>query len=231
MRNKFVDKSGDKNYFSIIPNYIVNHSTHWEKSLYLTLKRITGEEGSCWMSPTNLAKIEGCSANKIRETLDSLERRKWIKKIGKRGKTKPTNEYVIIDLWHLNNEYYKKKESSPSEQSKKKVHPVNIESSPGGNKEEPIKKNNNNINIIIAEFEPINPSYETLFQNKTQRAAIERLINLMGEERLINLVRGLPRLRKQKYAPVITTPYQLEQKLGQLMAFIEKQNNSKIGVV
>jgi hypothetical protein len=89
----------------------------------------------------------------------------------------------------------------------------------------------NNINSIIAEFEPINPSYEILFQNKTQRMATERLINLMGEERLINLVRGLPQLRKQKYAPVITTPYQLEQKLGQLMAFIEKQNNSKIGVV
>ncbi len=131
-KEKYTDKSSDKDFFSIIPNYIVNHSSHWEKSLYLTLKRITGEKGSCWLSPDKLAKIEECSANQIRKTLARLTKRGWIKNIGKKGKTKPTNEYVLVNLWHLNSDYYKKKESSLGEQSKKKVHRVKIDSSLGG---------------------------------------------------------------------------------------------------
>jgi len=134
---KIQDESGDKEFFSMIPNFIVNHSSHWEKSLYLTLKRIAGEKGSCWTSPDNLAKIEKCSPNRIRKTLEQLVRRKWIEKVGKKGKTKPTNEYIIVNIWGLNSEYYSKKESSPDEQSKrkftqrtKKVHPVNLVTSP-----------------------------------------------------------------------------------------------------
>ena len=143
---KIRDNSGDKKYFSIIPNYIVNHSTHWEKSLYLTLKRISGEEGSCWKSPNTLAKIEKCSPNQIRKTLKSLEKRGWIKKVGirKTGITQQlTNEYILIDLWSLNNDFYNdKKVSSDEGFIKERVHPVHPKVSPGGSKEEPLKKTN-----------------------------------------------------------------------------------------
>jgi hypothetical protein len=151
MQDKYIDKSGDKKYFSIIPNYIVNHSSHWEKSLYLTIKRIAGEYGSCWMSPNKLGEIEKCSAWKIRNTLKKLEKRKWIKKIGVRGKTKPTNEYIIIDLWELNANYYIEKESLSHKESKrkfvsqrKKVCLAKKESLSRSNKEYIYKKNKYN---------------------------------------------------------------------------------------
>lgn len=62
---KILDKSGDRKYFTIIPNYIVNHSTVYEQAIYLQMKRIAGEEGTCWMSAMGLAKRLGCSRNTV----------------------------------------------------------------------------------------------------------------------------------------------------------------------
>ena len=110
------DGSNDRDYFTIIPNYILNHSTIYDRSLYITLKRIVGEKGTCWMTTRNLAEKTGMSAGQVSKSLKYLLDKGWIQQIGKRdGKTKPINEYRIVDIWHLNSEYYRKKESSPSE--------------------------------------------------------------------------------------------------------------------
>ena len=39
------DKSGDKDYFTIIPNYVLNHSALWDREVYIQMKRIAGENG------------------------------------------------------------------------------------------------------------------------------------------------------------------------------------------
>ena len=83
------------------------------------------------------------------------------------------------------------------------------------------------INDLIDLFKGVNPSWERLFANKTQRAAMERLLQKMPREELENLINYLPQTNSQKYAPVITTPAQLEYKLGDLMFFIRKQENDK----
>ncbi len=146
-KDKYIDNSGDRKYFAMIPYYIVNHSTAYEQSLYLQMKRIASEKGTCWKSPNEIAKSMGVSPNTVRKYRDKLIKRGWIKKVGTRGKTKPTDEFEIVDLWGLNIKHYSEKESSTSEQSKrkfnhctKKVQPVNLESSTVGNKEETIKK-------------------------------------------------------------------------------------------
>jgi len=94
------------------------------------------------------------------------------------------------------------------------------------------KENNIYINKFIAMFKNINPSYEILFRNKTQRAATERLLKKYGEEWLENLINRLPEIIKMPYAPQITTPYELEMKLGKLKVFLEqeKNKNSRMGV-
>ena len=33
------DESGDKKYFTLVPNYILNHSSAIDQSLYLQMKR------------------------------------------------------------------------------------------------------------------------------------------------------------------------------------------------
>jgi len=140
---KIIDSSGDRKYFTMIPNYIVNHSTAYEQSLYLVMKRMAGEKGTCWASPTTIGEIMDVCPNTVRKNQEKLIKRGWIRIIGSKGKTKPTNEFEIVDLWKLNMEFYAKKDCSVGEQSIKEnstgeenVQQVNLVSSPNGNEEE-----------------------------------------------------------------------------------------------
>lgn len=108
MQNKFKvhDESGDRKYFTIIPNYIVNHSTVYEQAIYLFMKRTAGETGTCWTSAQEIGKRLGCSRNTVVKYRNKLVKRGWIEVIGesKRGNTNQSRvEYRIVDLWELNN--------------------------------------------------------------------------------------------------------------------------------
>jgi hypothetical protein len=46
----------------------------------------------------------------------------------------------------------------------------------------------------------------------------------MGVEKVGRRIDTLPLTNAAQYAPVITTPYQLEKNLGKLIAFLQKQN-------
>ena len=150
MRNdpfKIIDKSGDRKYFTIIPNYIVNHSTVYEQAIYLYMKRVAGEEGTCWESPINIAKKLGVDPKTVRKHQKRLVERGWIEEVGKAGKTKPTIEYKIIDLWELNVRYYAGKDKGNStlslrmrNESPNKEDLTPFDKVPNGNKEEPTKK-------------------------------------------------------------------------------------------
>ena len=104
-----MDKSGDRKYFTIIPNYIINHSTVFEQTIYLYMKRVAGEEGSCWESPNNIAGKLGVDPKTVRKYQKKLVERGWIEIVGTHRKTKPTIEYKIVDLWELNTKYYAEK--------------------------------------------------------------------------------------------------------------------------
>jgi hypothetical protein len=88
------------------------------------------------------------------------------------------------------------------------------------------------INDLIALFKNVNPSYKQLFKNKTERSCLERLLKEIGREQLEAAIKILETTNKMDYAPVITTPYHLEKKIGNLMAFVQKQklkvNNKKV---
>jgi hypothetical protein len=84
------------------------------------------------------------------------------------------------------------------------------------------------INELIKMFEPVNPSYKQLYPIKTQRSCLERLLKLMGREKLEGAIRTLPRTNKMDYAPVITSPYELEKKMGSLIAFVQKEKGKTI---
>lgn len=80
-----------------------------------------------------------------------------------------------------------------------------------------------NVAYFINLFSSVNPSYRRLFPNKTQRAALERLLRVNGSEQLEKIIKFLPLSNKEKFAPTITTPLQLEDKLGALISFAQKQ--------
>jgi DNA-binding transcriptional regulator YhcF (GntR family) len=150
-KDKYIDKSGDKKYFAMIPYYIANHSSAYEQSLYLVMKRIASEEGTCWASPSELAKRMRVSSNTVRKNIKKLIGRGWIRKVSEKqvGKTGQfVNEYELTNLWKRNVEYIETevRKSSPNETLKSspgelKVSPGESKSSPGGSKEETIKNN------------------------------------------------------------------------------------------
>ena len=84
------------------------------------------------------------------------------------------------------------------------------------------------ISDLIELFKPVNPTYERLFANTTQRASLERLVKKFGYEKTGNLISYLPKIFGKPYTPQITTPYMLEQKLGDLLSFIQKKSEEKI---
>ena len=68
-------------------------------------------------------------------------------------------------------------------------------------------------------YEGNNPGIN--FGNVTSRKAAEWLIRRYGLEKAKATAEYAVSLTGKKYAPVITTPYQLKEKLGQLIAYYE----------
>ena len=78
-------------------------------------------------------------------------------------------------------------------------------------------------------YESINPQIN--FGNRTMRAAAEDLIKRYGIEKAVGFARAAVAVHGKKFAPVITTPYQLKEKLSALAAFYKTRKARKIAVL
>jgi len=108
------DESNDRKYFTIIPNYILNHSTATAQALYMQLKRLAGESGIAFPSRSYLTKKLGISKNTLLKELKYLIDHSWIKHCGlvevmTAGGEQRVNAYRIVDLWELNANFYSEK--------------------------------------------------------------------------------------------------------------------------
>lgn len=100
---------------------------------------------------------------------------------------------------------------------------------------EKIEKNLENLsdgqkfNDLMDYFKIVNPAYYKLFGNKTQREALDRLVKNFGYEKIKSVIKALPQVNSIKYAPIATTPLELENKLGKIIAFMAQQKNTGKG--
>ncbi len=76
------------------------------------------------------------------------------------------------------------------------------------------------VNLIINLFQTINPGIN--YANLTNRKAAEWLISKYGFEKASSTAEYAVMSTGKPYAPTITTPYQLKEKLGSLIAFYKK---------
>lgn len=83
------------------------------------------------------------------------------------------------------------------------------------------------VNEIIDLFSAVNPSVGRLFMRNPQREATIRLLTKYGETKVRGMVKSLPEVLSKRGAPQITTPTQLEDKLGQLIIFYKQNNQIK----
>ena len=77
--------------------------------------------------------------------------------------------------------------------------------------------------LLINMFSTINPSYKIMFKNKTQRLSATRLLEQYGIDKLTQLMEQLPSIISKPYAPSITSPYELEVKMGKLLLFMQQE--------
>ena len=251
---KIKDESKDKKYFTIIPNFILNSSTAIDQALYMQIKRIAGDDGECSASLSYFQKQLGAGRDTIYKSINYLIKHKWISFVGKKknqtyGGKQKINTYTVNDIWNLNNNYYNqgspnqnhpKIKGSPETASKVVLKPMK------GSPNQDAKKNYKNIyikkkmqsndcgqqiNILLKEYESINPTIN--YGNKTQRKVLKDMLKQFGYEKLLNTIKYAVNVQGQKYAPTITTPYQLKTKLGDLMVFYKKEINksSKFGSI
>lgn len=84
------------------------------------------------------------------------------------------------------------------------------------------------INSLIKDFEPINPSYEKFFSNKTQRAALERLLKKHSENNVRGFIKYLPFINEDKYAKGKSiTPLEMENNLAHIYNHYKQKKNNK----
>ena len=88
-------------------------------------------------------------------------------------------------------------------------------------------KESHTISDLIELFKSVDPSYKRYYKNKTERDCLKRLLAAHGKEKLSALITALPEIISKPYAPRITTPYQLETKMGQLKAFFDQNKETK----
>lgn len=85
------------------------------------------------------------------------------------------------------------------------------------------------VNEVIKMFEIVNPSYEKMYPNKTQRSAAARLLKKWTLPQIQAVVSILPKLNADQYAKGKSiTPLQLEDNLGYIKAFIDKTRDNSI---
>ena len=145
---QFKDETGDKKYFTMVPNYILNHSTATDQAVYLQIKRHAGENGRCFVSKRKLSKKLGIGRQTLKKSINYLLVRKWISENGSievdtpGGKQKVT-AYVVNDIWKTNIDHYKPPVDNSSKGGSDKHHPSSrwvSDGSQGGSETAP-KKN------------------------------------------------------------------------------------------
>ena len=133
-----VDNSGDRKYFTVVPNFILDTADVWDILLYINIKRIAGESGTCWKSLVSLSKQCKMSVSRTQDSLKHLVDSGLIKQIGKKPVLTPggiqyVNEYIVVDIWTKNAEHYKGmvSENIPLTSTDKGMVPENIPLSKG----------------------------------------------------------------------------------------------------
>lgn len=145
-----VKDAGDpRRYFTQIPNIIddMNMSVYAFR-LYVHLKRVAGDAGTCWQSTRTLAAACHMALGSVKKAKEELEKLKLITvKIipGEHGEFS-SHEITITDIWDKNNTAFTT--CSPDEQDRTVTrtgpyHHVNTSVSPRETKNNPIKNNPN----------------------------------------------------------------------------------------
>lgn len=204
------------NYYAVIPASVrYADITPNAKLLYGELTALCSKEGYCWAGNSYFAKLYDVHSDTITSWIAEL-RGIGVIEITVSG-PKRSISLVGENAWVGRRKDLPKVGEKTGHNNTRSI--TSIQS--------PSHGDGKDVQEVINLFKDVNPSYGKLFANKTQRAAVSRLLVQWPRPKLDNIVAILPQSNGTKYAPVITTPLELEDKMGKLIAFI--QSNRKKG--
>jgi hypothetical protein len=248
MERRIIDKR-KKEKFMVDDEYLNGMAKlcGWQGTIvYNSLCRHSNINQESFPSVKMMSDQHNVGRNTIFKGIDALESRKVIKVEKKRTKGGQwlNNTYILLDKseWDYS--------QVPVEDTACQV-PVGYQPSPcGGLNQVPVEdtkethsKGNtlkethilskqslqgNKLNGIINLFSKVNPSYERFYSNKTQRAALQRMVDKYTEAKVAGFIKYLPIINEDKYARGKSiTPLQLEDNLAHIVNHF-KANNKKI---
>lgn len=205
----------------------------------------------CWPSIEKISEELSISRPSVLKGIKSLER--WgiiriLKEKDEKTKRQKNNIYLLVDKseWKPKPETRvndidpeKQKAESTTEQSRvndidsTRVNDVDCKvTNNKGDKDEGIATETvaDPINQIFEVFyKSVNPTIN--FGNKTQRKAAQDLIDKLGIEQTLKAAKYAVSLSGKDYAPEITNPLELKNKIGHLVSHYKKNNRSNCAIV
>lgn len=196
-------------------------ANHKDNDIFFNKKKLNVKRGTFITSTEKIASHFSISRSKAYRLLVTLSEERILKH-------ESTSKYTVVTV--LNYSHYQPSETQTETLVK---HRRNAgETQKDTNKNEKNEENEKNLdtnvsivqgaNELISLFAPVNPSYKTLYPQKGQRLALERMINEHGREKVERAIKALPAVVGKPYAPTITSPYELEKKMGSLVAYLQK---------
>lgn len=216
--------NGDRYYATLYGREIEMLKTSTELAVWFAIKSFSGN-GVCFASTRQIAKRAHVAQDTTLRAIQAIEAAGLVKN---HGLQKPPS-----GLWKT---YRLEVNDSRSEVNggRTQVNDTAVEVNDSTDMKDKGKKNNtitnvvtsvtkSEINPLIGKFSRVNPSYRLLYSNKSQRAALDRLVRENGLDRITEVIQHLPETNAMPYAPTITTPLELEKSLGRLLAFLQKE--------
>lgn len=188
-------------------------ANHQEENTFIWNGKVEHQvKGQFITGRKKLAQLCGVSESLIERVLIYLESERQIEQ-------QKTNKYRLITI--VNWGTYQTSDNKKTTKRQQKDTINNAKNEKNNHSDVPSEE----IQAFIELFKTVNPSYEELFRNTTQRKSATNLIKKFGIEKMSATLAQLPSIIIQPYAPKITTPYELERDLGKLIAFVGQNKN------
>ena len=80
---------------------------------------------------------------------------------------------------------------------------------------------------VIKALEEVDPKNKTYYNNTTQRAAADFLVEQYGLNQVLKVIKILPQSNLQNFCPNITSPYELKEKWQKLATSLQRLKNNQ----
>ena len=245
-----------KGFFMINNEYLNGYAKYLSPVItivYLTLCRHVDSEEKCWPSIKLISEKNNISRSSVLRSIKILEKMNMIKverDFAARGNKKQNNIYTLLDknVWEKNPSIIEIpgfpsiiESSIPSISRELEGNPLvkgikiakailplneNLKDSQSVVINEEFSKTNGNVIAVFSAFQKSGLNPHINYGNKTQRNAAEFLVKTYGLQEIIATIEQISTI-KDRFAPVITSPYELKEKLGKLKIYLENRKQMK----